>query len=118
MTCENYRNKYTEFNVSPLAKEVWDSEEYACWQSHGLECKSCEHWDLEQQVIQRGHGISDFPCIHMAYYSTMVCNDHHDFFECPDMTIVKDGGEYGIPVRDGGASYIKIDYCPWCGVKL
>lgn len=26
--------------------------------------------------------------------------------------------EYGIVVHDSGKSYIKIDYCPWCGQKL
>jgi hypothetical protein len=26
--------------------------------------------------------------------------------------------EYGIPVRDGGHSYVCIDYCPWCGMQL
>jgi hypothetical protein len=27
-------------------------------------------------------------------------------------------GEYGIPVLDGGTSYIILDFCPWCGAKL
>ena len=26
--------------------------------------------------------------------------------------------EYGIPVLDGGSSYITMDFCPWCGTKL
>ena len=26
--------------------------------------------------------------------------------------------EYGIPVLDGGTSYIRIEYCPWCGKEL
>lgn len=26
--------------------------------------------------------------------------------------------EYGIPVRDGGSSMIRIRYCPWCGKPL
>jgi hypothetical protein len=26
--------------------------------------------------------------------------------------------EYGIPVLDGGTSYITLDFCPWCGTKL
>lgn len=26
--------------------------------------------------------------------------------------------EYGIPVHDGGSSYITIDFCPWCGTSL
>ena len=26
--------------------------------------------------------------------------------------------EYGIPVHDGGTSFILIEYCPWCGKEL
>lgn len=26
--------------------------------------------------------------------------------------------EYGIVIHDAGKSYIKIEYCPWCGKKL
>ena len=26
--------------------------------------------------------------------------------------------EYGIVIHDSGESYIKIEYCPWCGKKL
>ncbi|RZU40289.1 DUF6980 family protein [Edaphobacter modestus] len=26
--------------------------------------------------------------------------------------------EYGIPVLDGGSSYITLEFCPWCGAKL
>jgi hypothetical protein len=26
--------------------------------------------------------------------------------------------EYGIVVHDGGKSYVRIDFCPWCGTRL
>jgi hypothetical protein len=26
--------------------------------------------------------------------------------------------EYGIVVHDGGNSYARIDFCPWCGSRL
>jgi hypothetical protein len=26
--------------------------------------------------------------------------------------------EYGIVVHDGGKSYVRIDFCPWCGSRL
>ena len=26
--------------------------------------------------------------------------------------------EYGVPVRDGGSSFLQMEYCPWCGVRL
>lgn len=118
MNCEKYRKKYLEFTKFPLAKEIYESEKYESWQEHGFDCDSCELWDTEQQVIKRGHKISDFPCIHIAYHSTMTCSEHKDPWECPDMTIVKTKNGYGIPVRDGGSSFIQISHCPWCGVTL
>ena len=26
--------------------------------------------------------------------------------------------EYGVPIRDGGSSFLQMEYCPWCGKKL
>jgi len=26
--------------------------------------------------------------------------------------------EWGIPILDGGSSFVEICYCPWCGRKL
>ena len=118
MNCDEYRAKYSEFTNHPLEREVWETDEYESWQEHESECESCELWDTEQQVTKRGYNPSDFPCIHMAYHSTMTCEDHKDPWECPDMTIVKTKSGYGIPVRDGGSSYIQISHCPWCGTQL
>ncbi|MET7424199.1 hypothetical protein [Dactylosporangium sp. NPDC005555] len=38
----------------------------------------------------------------------------------PDVVVVYDAkfDEYGLPVRDGGASMVVIGYCPWCGGRL
>lgn len=43
-----------------------------------------------------------------------------DPYEDPDVVIVhnKKYDEYGLPIQDGGTSFIKIKHCPWCGVKL
>ena len=26
--------------------------------------------------------------------------------------------KYGVPIRDGGSSFLIIKYCPWCGKEL
>ena len=26
--------------------------------------------------------------------------------------------EYGVPIRDGGSSFLIMKYCPWCGKEL
>jgi len=47
------------------------------------------------------------------------CAKHPDPYDCPDALIVfYPSGNVGIPIRDGGSSYSKIEYCPWCGTKL
>jgi hypothetical protein len=48
------------------------------------------------------------------------CEQHEDRFDCPDAIIhfSKTHKTYGIIIHDGGSSYIKIDFCPWCGKKL
>ena len=118
MKCEDYRRLHSEFTSFPLSREVYESKEYEAWQDHGFDCEECELWSTEQQVITRGYDPSEFPCIHIAYYSTMECDEHKDPWECPDMIIVKTKEGYGIPIRDGGSSFININNYPWCGIKL
>lgn len=60
-------------------------------------------------------------CTMMVDQVTHRC-DKHDPFECPDHLIIEiadsDGREYGLITHDGGSSYIRIDYCPWCGTAF
>lgn len=46
--------------------------------------------------------------------------DSSDEVDNPDVIIKYSSkfDEYGIPIYDGGTSYILIHYCPWCGTKL
>lgn len=48
---------------------------------------------------------------------------HHDEWTCPDVLIVRlyEHGKcvgYGMPIKDGGRSFIKIFCCPFCGRSL
>lgn len=58
-------------------------------------------------------------CDDLRYHVEQTCPDHADPFACPDIVIVRTkGGEYGLPVHDGGSSFIKVQHCPWCGARL
>lgn len=58
-------------------------------------------------------------CKRMAYDLNQVCDRHPDRFDCADAIMHRSqDGDYGIIVHDGGTSYIKISYCPWCGTKF
>jgi hypothetical protein len=48
------------------------------------------------------------------------CAEHPDPYDCPDhlARYVPNLDEYGLIVHDGGASYVEIAYCPWCGTRL
>ena len=56
-------------------------------------------------------------CLKMKYYLTF---DKRTKEINPDAIIRVSGktNDYGIPIHDGGSSFIKIDYCPWCGKAL
>ena len=61
------------------------------------------------------------PCCHdMASALAFSCAQHDNPFECPDGLIVynEQVGVYGIPVHDGGWSYVTVSFCPWCGQRL
>ena len=59
-------------------------------------------------------------CKDLLYHSTNHCLVHSSPFLCPDWLIIynEKREEFGIVVHDGGESYIRINYCPWCGKKL
>ena len=59
-------------------------------------------------------------CSNMEDRLHWQCDQHSDPNDCPDCIVWFYGGngQYGIPIHDGGSSYIRIDYCPWCGADL
>ena len=59
-------------------------------------------------------------CEEMKAALEFDCDQHADPFDCPDTVIVyhEPFEEYGVPIRDGGASYLRLSHCPFCGSKL
>jgi hypothetical protein len=49
-----------------------------------------------------------------------ACETHPDRFACPDCLVHHSpkSGHYGLIVHDGGRSSLRIQFCPWCGVRL
>jgi hypothetical protein len=62
----------------------------------------------------------DHCCARMVMALEFTCDQHADPMECPDTALIYNEpfDEYGIPIRDGGPSYLVIDNCPWCGTRL
>lgn len=120
MKCSQFKNSFDKYSNMPLAPGTLHSAGYSNWCDHSHSCEDCADWYQAKLVERRGFSLDIFPCVHMAYHSTFSCDMHSDPIDCPDATLIhiQSKGKYGIPVRDGGSSYIAIDYCPWCGIKL
>lgn len=56
-----------------------------------------------------------FCCSILEHHARYECAEHGH--SCPDQVVRRlDGtGVYVLPVRDGGSSYVEINFCPWCG---
>ncbi len=59
-------------------------------------------------------------CAEMTAALAFDCVQHTDPFDCADTVLVfhEPFGEYGIPIRDGGQSYLLISHCPFCAAAL
>lgn len=59
-------------------------------------------------------------CASMAKALEFECARHDDPFECPDALVIYNEvlDEYGLIIHDGTPSYVLIDCCPWCGMRL
>lgn len=59
-------------------------------------------------------------CDEMVAALAFACDQHADPFDCPDTLVVfhEPFGEYGLPVRDGGQTYVVLSHCPFCGSGL
>jgi hypothetical protein len=62
--------------------------------------------------------MSKICCDRLDYDLERQCADHPNRFDCPDALIAKTRNGFGLIVHDGGSSTIRIQYCPWCGVKF
>jgi hypothetical protein len=54
---------------------------------------------------------------HSRFKNCESCRNN-DLPWCVDQIVIMDGNKVGIPIHDGGGSYIEIKHCPWCGTKL
>jgi hypothetical protein len=58
-------------------------------------------------------------CDMMKHSSTVDCSMHDDPHDCPNVLVVwSQTHGPGLPVRDGGSSFITINFCPWCGTDI
>lgn len=57
--------------------------------------------------------VASHCCEDMRVHVELDCGIHDDSIDCPDCLVLYLGGtgEYGLPVRDGGSSFVVIGFC-------
>ena len=123
MTCEQFKIVYEKFDGASTNVVHWkdvETPEYSDYADHMQDCHTCRDWFQTKQVAGWKISVDEYPCVHMAYHANWICSQHKHPWECPSVLIayIDQYDEYGIPIRDGGESYWKIDNCPWCGAVL
>ena len=102
---------YDKFNKLPLSKDVFTSAEYLKYVEAINDDPKVEEFFLKEELKKKKINFSKYCCKKLAYYVSV----QNDFEAVIKYTKNK---KFGIPVRDGGNSYIKIKHCPWCGNLL
>lgn len=120
MELEKFKNLHTRFFGQQLPQEVLDSEEYEAYLDAIHEDEACYNWATAEKLKAKGFAYEGYCCLMMAdkVYQSLD-EDGETKYNDPEVIINKwDEGLYGIPIHDGGASMVVINYCPWCGSKL
>lgn len=62
--------------------------------------------------------MTEYCCYQMREQLTTHCGDHPRKSGCPDTLVIETQSGIAIPIKDGGSSYMRISFCPWCGSSL
>jgi hypothetical protein len=114
---KEFKRLYKKFNSKTLNKDVWGTKEYSDYIDSMTEDENIGDWYLRQQIKKSKVKVGRRCCTKMTYYLTF---DKKTKNINPDAIIRfhKKTKDYGIPIHDGGSSFIEIEFCPWCGTKL
>lgn len=87
--------------------------------------KNLQNWVLEMEIKRLGVDVPVQCCLQMQYHlieffkEKIRLDADPEFVNYDSVVIYNDLQRiYGIPIHDGGSSFIAIAYCPWCGCKL
>jgi hypothetical protein len=120
MTLAEFKKLNKIYSKLPLPKSVWDTPKHQEYMDAFFNNKKCQEWELKRRIKAAGIHYKKYCCIDMAYYliEDKKSKGKEEINYDSVMTHYKKGRAFGIPIHDGGSSFIKINYCPWCGTKL
>jgi hypothetical protein len=57
---------------------------------------------MQIELSKRNVSVDEFPCVHIAYYSTQTCNEHPNLRECTKSVVLRTSrfDEYFISSRE------------------
>jgi hypothetical protein len=120
MEVKKFKQLLKIYTKLPLPREVSETEEYAKYINALHNDKECSELYKRYYIKEAGLNYKKYCCTDMAYQlvedSKPLAEDEINYDAV--MRYCKSHKEFGIPIHDGGASYISINYCPWCGTKL
>jgi hypothetical protein len=107
-------------------KQIFVSEQEEDDYSDAVNSESeLRHWYLKQRILESGVQVGERCCLKMEYHLVEDYLWKKDPSAYPGdanydavITYNETSGQYGLPIYDGGASYIAIRFCPWCGSRL
>jgi hypothetical protein len=75
--------------------------------------------DAELHVVPLPGPATGIPCCPDLARALQSCELHPESWDDCDCVLIRtpDGG-LGMPVRDGGSSWIEVGFCPFCGAKV
>lgn len=120
MEVKRFKQLLKVYTKLPLSREVCESEEYTQYIEALNNDNECKELFKKHYIKEAGLDYKRYCCLDITYYliqdSKPIAEDEINY----DTVIryCKSHKEFGIPIHDGGASYISINYCPWCGTKL
>ncbi|MEJ8804515.1 DUF6980 family protein [Pontibacter sp. H249] len=120
MELEKFKGLHVRFFGKELPEEVTASEEYEAYVDAIHEDEACYNWATAEKLKSKGFDYESFCCMMMAdkVYGSLD-EDGEIKYDEPEVIINKwDEDLYGIPVHNGSATMVVINYCPWCGTKL
>jgi hypothetical protein len=114
---KTFKTLHKKFSAVKLDNDAWQTKDYSDYIDAMNEDEVLGDWYLKQQIKKSKVKVGRHCCTKMTYYlifdkkTTEISSDVIIRFH-------KKSKEYGIPIHDGGNSFIVIGFCPWCGTKL
>ena len=120
MELELFKELHTRFFGKELPEDVLQSEEYEAYEEAIHEDEACYNWATAEKLKAKGFDYEGYCCMMMADKVYESLDEEGEIrYGDPEVIINKwDEGLYGIPVHNGSATMVVINYCPWCGTKL